>query len=164
MKLFLPSVFALAGLLASSGLGAPAARQDPPAAPRAEPLDFAGLRAMVVNLGYEPNDITESKFEIKIAKEDYDVPVAMEISGSGNYIWLSAYLGDVPEDGLEGGKATSLLRRNFETQPSHFYITTKGSLMMALPVENRAIDPTILRRALDKITEDVVSSDELWSG
>lgn len=126
-------------------------------------LDYAGLKAMVQGMGHAIQDVSESKFEVKIDHSDYQVPVAFEVSGSGRYVWLTAYFGTVPEGGLPAEQANAMLRRNAEIQPSHFYLTDKNGLMLALPVENRAVDAAVMLRCLNKICDDVVNSAELWS-
>ncbi|TAH39762.1 MAG: hypothetical protein EYC70_02950 [Planctomycetota bacterium] len=119
---------------------------------------------MAANLGHETSGLSDSKFEITVDKDDMQIPIAIEISGSTRYIWLTADFGDVPEGGFAAEKANELLRRNFKLQPAHFYVTDKDSFMIALPVENRAVEPSILRRALDKLAGDVASTQDLWGG
>jgi len=116
------------------------------------------LKKSLADLGYETKDLNDKKFEIKITKSGFDVPIAAEISPSTNYIWLTVFLGTDVTD----AKAGKLIRRNFKVQPSQFYVTEKGSLMMAIPVENRSMSNAVLRRALDKLSDDVVSTNEDW--
>ncbi|MBS1714299.1 MAG: hypothetical protein JST30_08165 [Armatimonadetes bacterium] len=116
------------------------------------------LKKSLSDLGYETKDLNEKKVEIKITKNGFDVPIAAEISPSTNYIWLTVFLGTDVTD----AKAGKLIRRNFKVQPSQFYVTEKGSLMMAIPVENRSMSNAVLRRALDKLSDDVVSTNEDW--
>ncbi|MBS1724254.1 MAG: hypothetical protein JSS66_15025 [Armatimonadetes bacterium] len=117
------------------------------------------LKQALTEMGYEPKELSDKKWEVKVTKNNYDVPIAAEISASGNYIWLTVYLGDKPAD----EKAGRLLKRNFKIQPSQFYVTEKGNLMMAIPSENRGMTNAVLKKAVEKVSDDVVSSVEDWS-
>lgn len=116
------------------------------------------LKQCLEELGYEPTEINEKKWEIKLAKGNYNIPVATELSASGNYIWLTARLADSPSD----EKAGRLLRRNAKIQPSQFYVSDKGSLLIGLTCDNRAMTNAVFRKALDKLTDDIVASAEDW--
>lgn len=135
----------------------PQSMQDP------APLDLDGLKALIANMGYEKKDLSETKFEISITQDTFDVPVAFEVSGSGRYIWLTAFLGKVPDEGLPALQANALLRRNHSIQPAHFYVTSTSSLMIGLAVENRGMDAVMMRRAVSKLAADVASSSDDWA-
>ncbi len=120
--------------------------------------DAPQLKKSLGELGYEPKELTETKWEVKLTKAQLNVPVGSEVSPSGNYIWLTARLGEAPSD----EKAGRLLRRNAKIQPTQFYITEKGALMVGICCENRAMTNAILRKALEKITDDVVATAEEW--
>lgn len=117
------------------------------------------LKSALTELGYEPKELNATKWEVKVTKGGFDVPVGAELSTSGNYIWLTARLGDKPTD----ERAGRLLRRNYKIQPTQFYVTEKGSLHIGLTCENRAMTNAILRKALEKITTDVADSAEDWN-
>jgi len=125
-------------------------------------LDAAGLKAAIVGLGYETKDIGtgpgKEKYEFKIEKGDLNIPVGAEVSPSKNYIWLTVNLG------TDSGKLNyqELLKRNAKIQPSFFYVTTNGSLMLAEAIDNRLVTSPIMRRVVDKLTADVVDTKDLW--
>jgi hypothetical protein len=130
-------------------------------------LESADLRKMVDNLGYttkELGDPAKGKFEFKITKDTLDVPVAAELSASKRFIWLTAFLGDTTKSSSINTKALPLLQKNADIQPSMFYVTSKGNLMIGLCLENRDLTPAILRWRIDKIVGDVVSTEKVWSG
>ncbi len=133
-------------------------RQDPVV------LDGPALKAMITNLGYEPKELNaevgKEKYEFTLNSHDLDIPVAAEISASKNYLWLTVFLGTPPP--TDSAKNAELLKKNFEVQPSMFYVTTKGNLMMGIAVDNRSITPAVLLRNVKKITEDVGSTKDLW--
>lgn len=118
----------------------------------------ADLKKALSELGYEAKALSEKKWEVTLTKSGFDVPIGAEFSESKSYVWLTAYLGKDPTE----AKALGLLKQNSKTQPSHFYVTDKGWLMMGLPVENRGLTNAVLRKNLDKIATDVAESAEYW--
>ncbi len=130
-----------------------------------EQIDAPRLKEMVTNLGFEVKSLNEEvgkeKYEFTVKTSDFDVPIAAEISGSKNYVWLTVYLGDSPKP--DSPKCHSLLSRNFKVQPSQFYITEKGALMIGFAMENRGINPAVLKRTYTKLSDDVVKTADIWN-
>lgn len=124
------------------------------------------LKAMVANLGYTPKDLEPNpeklKIEFTVTKESLDIPVAAEVSGSKRYVWLTAFLGDKSKMDAFEQKAVKLLDKNFSIQPTMFYTTTKGNLMIGICVENRNVTPAILKWRIEKLVGDVASTEEVW--
>lgn len=156
MRQPLTSALAIASLALVPAL--PLALQDP--AP--VQLDLAGLKTLVTNMGHELKDLSETKFETTIVAEGFDVPIAFEVSSSGRYVWLTAFLGKVPEEGLAAEQANALLHQNHSIQPAHFYVTSNGNLMVGIAMENRSLDAVMMKRAITKVADDVVSTSEDW--
>jgi hypothetical protein len=123
------------------------------------------LKEMVTNLGFEVKPLNEEpgkeKYEFTVKTSDFDVPIAAEISGSKNYVWLTVYLGDAPK--ADSPKCHALLSRNFKVQPSQFYITEKGALMLGFAMENRGITPVVFKRTYTKLSDDVVKTADIWN-
>ena len=128
-------------------------------------IDAAKLKEMITNLGYETKTLNEEvgkeKYEFTVKNDAFDIPIAAEISPSKNYVWLTVFLGTAPED--SSPKMAGFVKRNFKIQPSMFYITDKGNLMMGFAMENRALTPAIMRRTINKLQEDVTNSADLWA-
>ena len=128
------------------------------------PITRSQLREMVTQLGYTVTDIVKDagkeKFSISITKEGLDIPVAAEISGNGQYIWLTVNLG--PAKPADGTRSFALLKQVAITQPSHFYVTESGTQMMGLAVENRGISNAILRERFESISSRVGESKAIW--
>lgn len=131
-----------------------------------EQLDGKQLRTRLTQLGYEVKDLNteagKEKYEVKIAKGGYDIFVSYEVSPSKNYVWLTVNLGDPPTESSILNNA--FLKENGKIQPSQFYITSGGKLMMGLPVDNRNVSNATLRQRTDSITENVVKTVSLWGG
>lgn len=133
-----------------------------PLAAAADPLDYAGLKKMMTDMGYTPNELPSDSspiFEVTVVTEGFNVPIAFEVSRSGRYVWARANLGK-PE--ISGDKALALLKKNAELQPSIFWVTSNGTLLLGMPIDNRDITATHLRFVLDKIAADVGASASVW--
>ncbi|MBX3110739.1 MAG: hypothetical protein KF857_01915 [Fimbriimonadaceae bacterium] len=125
-------------------------------------LDIAGLKTMVQGLGYETKDINKEpgkeKFEFVTKSANFNVPIGVEISPSKNYVWLTVFLGaNSPTK-----KHEALLKENANIQPSFFYITSSGNLMMAEAMDNRGITAPIMKRCVEKLIKDVDRTSTSW--
>lgn len=132
----------------------------------AKELTGAELRTLIGNMGLETKDLVtepgKEKVEFKIERDGYNVFMAAEVSPSKRYIWLTTYLGSVSELPDFNERAPKILAANSKVQPSQFYTTEKGALMMAIAVDNRNVDPVTLRFRMDKLSQDVTSNVNLW--
>lgn len=129
-----------------------------------EKLDGTSLKSMIDGLGYTVkvlnSDADKEKYQIDLTKSELNIPVALEISASKNYCWLTVNLGTAPK--APSDKFESLLKENGNTQPSMFYITNKGNLMMGIAMENRYISPANMRRNIEKLSDDVGKTKGVW--
>lgn len=128
------------------------------------PITSAELKTMLQQLGYEVKDIEASvgkeKYSITMTTGGLDIPIALELSSSTKYIWLTVYL--AMADASNGSKSFGLLQQNGLIQPSQFYITSSGKLMIGLPVENKAVSNAVLREKLDLLSSKVNSTKSYW--
>jgi hypothetical protein len=120
-----------------------------------EKLEQMGFTVKTIN-----EKAGEEKYEVTHPGAGFNVPVGYEISASTNFIWLTAFLGKA--DTANAEKNLKIVRENANIQPSFFYITPKGNLMMAVAVENRGVTPAILRRHIDKLVGDVSKTSDIW--
>jgi hypothetical protein len=131
----------------------------------AAPVTYEQVKTMVANMGYTPTQISKGaespKFEFAIKSGTFNVPIGVEISGSGKFIWLSVNLGTAPSD---PARAVALLKRIASTQPTHFWIASNGNLMCGMAIDNREVTPAALRLAIDKVGADVAASAPDWQG
>lgn len=131
----------------------------------ADPLVLAQLKTMVTDMGYEPKDLPKTdgtavtKFEITVATDDFTVPLGIEITPSARFIWCTANLG---KSAVTGDVALEMLKRGGSIQPTSFWITSQGRLMVGMSIDNRDVTPAYLRFVFDKIAKDVSSTAELW--
>lgn len=131
----------------------------------ADPLTYQKLQEVVTGMGHTPKPLPKddgtppSKFEITIVTTGFNVPIGVEVSPSGRYIWCSASLG---ESKLTGDDALAALRRIGSIQPTTFWITSKNYLMMGIAVDNRDVTAEDLKRIFDKLAADVGSTADIW--
>ncbi len=133
-----------------------------PLVPQNEAVDYDSFKSMVENMGYTTKELgtdAAKKFEFTITRDGFNIPMAGEISPSKNYAWLTVSFG--PADG-DAASYKEMLKANARTQPVNFYITSKDILMMGIAIDNRGIEPASLRRTIDKLAGDVVSTADIW--
>ena len=130
-------------------------------------LDGPGLRGVLENMGYSLKDLNKEagkeKYEFMITKDGYDVYVAAEVSPSKRFVWLTSFLGETSKIADFDTKATKFLNRNTSIQPTQFYVTDRGNLMIAIAVDNRDVNAAVLRHRVDKLTGDVSATSDLWA-
>jgi len=120
-----------------------------------EKLEQMGFEVKIIN-----DKVGEEKYEVTHPGAGFSVPLGYEISASTNFIWITSFLGKA--DTANADKTLKILKQNANIQPSFFYITEKGNLMMAVAVENRGVTPAILRRHIDKLVGDVSKTSDIW--
>jgi hypothetical protein len=150
MKIVIGAALAAAALLTA------------PLTAAADPLTYPALKTMVANMGFTPNEIgtAESpKFEASVKTESFNVPVGFEITKSARYIWATASLGPSK---LDGEGALLALKRASDIQPTSFWITAKGTLMIGIAIDNRDVKPDTLKFVMDKLAGDVGKTSDVW--
>lgn len=124
------------------------------------------LREMLVQLGYEVKDIVKDegkeKYSVDFSNSDLNIPVGFEISPSGNYIWMTVNLGTAPTEPNQ--KCLDLLKQNAKIQPTFFYITESGRLMVAQAIENKDVTNAILRARANTVADNVGKTKGVWQG
>jgi len=129
-----------------------------------DPLTRPQLKEKLQQMGFEVKTLNdkpgEEKYSVEHPGSGFNVPVGYEISPSSNFIWLTAFLGIA--DTVNTDKNMELLKETANIQPSFFYITPKGNLMMAVAVENRGVTEAILRRHINKLVADVSKTSTVW--
>jgi hypothetical protein len=130
----------------------------------ADPVTYDALKTMVQGMGYTPKELGKPDsplFEVTIASNGFDVPLGMEISKSGRYVWVRAMLGQA--DKLPPERGTELLKKQGEIQPTMFWITKSGNLLAGMAIDNRDVSPEHLRFVMEKIAGDIAATSALWT-
>lgn len=130
-------------------------------------LDGPALRGVLENMGYSLKELNKEagkeKFEFMIAKDGYDVYIAAEVSPSKRFVWLTSFLGETAKISDFDSKASKFLNRNTSIQPTQFYITDRGNLMIAIATDNRDLNPAVIRHRVEKLAGDVSATSDLWA-
>ncbi len=128
------------------------------------PLTTSELRTTLVQLGYDVKDLNSTpgkeKYTVSISKSDLNIPIGVELSQNTKYIWLTANLSTA--DSMNPRKNYLLLKQNGVIQPAQFYVTSKGLLMVGLPVENKGVTNAGLREKLESIASKVGDTKDIW--
>lgn len=131
----------------------------------ADPLTVGTLQTMLTGMGHTPKPMPKddgtppTKFEITIVTSAFNVPLGVEVSPSGRYIWCSASLG---QSKLTGDDALAVLKRIATIQPTTFWITSKDYLMIGIAIDNREVTTEVLQRIFDKLAADVGATSGIW--
>jgi len=129
------------------------------------------ISPLLAGLGFEPKESGAGTWDITSTRGGLDVPIAVALSKSGRKLWMTVFLAELDDKSrADAPRLLELLRKNFETQPGHFFIVkeaptsgpVKDSLKMAIALDNRGITPADLKREIEKLTDDVVGSRTLW--
>jgi len=136
-----------------------------PLSAAADPVDFPRVIQMLEELGYTPKQLNKEgespKSEIAATSGSWSVHLSFEVSPSKRFIWVSAFLGDAGH--ITGDKALDILKREASIQPTGFWITRTGGLMIGMYVENRDVTPDHLKFVIDKLVRDVEATSGLWA-
>ncbi len=129
-------------------------------------LDSSMLKKALEDIGYEPKDLSKDPekplYEVTIVREGLNIPVSSEVTSSKSYLWLTVTMGSLKEDAADAAKLRKLLVANGVIQPSHFFITKGDRLKLAMPIDNRGVTNAILRKAIDRIVNNVVETKAIW--
>lgn len=121
------------------------------------------LKTMLTNMGHELKQIGKEpgkeKWEFAVKTPGFNVPVGAELSPSKQFIWLTVSLGPLSEK----QDLKELMRLGGRVQPTQVYLSSKDTLMMAFPVDNRSVTPSVMKLRIDKLTDDVEKSASVWN-
>jgi hypothetical protein len=134
-------------------------------------LTANSIPPLLTGLGFDPKPSGTGTWDIVSSRGGLDVPIAVALSQSGRKLWMTVFLAELDDKWrADPAKLLELLRKNYEIQPAQFFIVkdapasgpVKDSLKVAVALDNRGILPVDLKREIDKLTDDVVSSRVLW--
>jgi hypothetical protein len=146
-------------------LVAPAAAQTarPPAR-----VDQAGLRALLVAVGYQPREArNEGAIEYEIVLHPPDgraITTRVALSKDASLVWLVAWLQKVPPGRVINGNAVlDMLVQNDTLGPMHFsYNEGRRWFFLNKPVVNLDLTPEKLRGEIDHLVATIVRTEPIW--
>lgn len=122
----------------------------------------ATLKTVLVKLGYAPKELGNGVFEVETLRAKEKVFVAVSVSPSENKIWLTGNYGPLTDKEKSDPEfLLSLLEKNSEIQPAHFYVR-RGKLNIGMPVDNKQITPAALNKEINGFADTVVKTKPFW--
>lgn len=122
----------------------------------------AELRATLTKLGYEPKELGNGVYEVETLKGKEKIFVSVSISPSENKIWLTGTYGVLTDREKQDPEfLLSLLEKNGEIQPAHFYVR-RGKLNIGIPVDNKQITAASLNKEINGFADVVVKTKPFW--
>ena len=135
------------------------------------PLDGHALGAMLTSLGYETGTTGPGQFAIEMKQGTYKFRPTVALSSSGNKIWITvAIRAMTASDSANSELLLKLLKANSAIGPAQFYVDNVAPegkpmdwrLSYGYPVDNRGIDSTVLRGALDAFATSLDEQSVIW--
>jgi hypothetical protein len=134
---------------------------------QSEKLDAKGLKTMLSSAGYEVKALNDKEgeelYEFKATAAPYDVFVSAQLSPSTNYVWLAVYFGEMAKREKKPDIYKKLLSENDKIKPCLFYVTEANALKMAMPIDNRGLQPADLKRTVEFLAKNVSETEDLWT-
>lgn len=156
----------------------------PPPAPRPEPvppgpgegrrLTETDVKSMLEKMGHEIETLTTTsgalKFQVRLKRGNWTIPLTAELSPNKRFLWISNFVGPMPEDSTPLGDALArLLEANWSNAPAFFSINvadTKAGkqrrLYLQRPMENQGITETELSQVIDAVADVVQRTAPIW--
>ena len=120
------------------------------------------LKSTLTELGYAPKELGNGVLEIIVPRNEEKVFVAVSLSTSMSKLWLTGNYGVLTDFEKSSPEfLLSLLEKNGEIQPAHFYVR-KGKLNIGIPVDNRVATPTVLGKEIQSFADVVVRTKTFW--
>jgi hypothetical protein len=132
---------------------------------QSEKLDAAGVKKTLEGLGYEVEvtdaTVDKEQYLIKHEAANFNIPVAVVMSGNKNFVYLIATLGETEKIEAKPDIFKNLLAKNAEIQPAFFYLQGKY-LKIAFVMENRGIQAVDMKRGIDLLGDKVGTTSAVW--
>ena len=97
-------------------------------------------------------------YEVTLNRGGYNVPLSIELSGSGKFVWVSA---NVRDSGWPADKAALALRRITQIQPTMIW-DSGTKIRFGTAIENRALTQSVLKEAIERVANDVANNADVW--
>ncbi len=151
-----PALVAAAGLAAA----APAEAQD-------GVIPIEGLKPLLVNLGFEPEELMGEKdpyYRIRFKQDPFTFVVDVSLSSSRAYFWLVMRLAEIPDPAKAPAAALMKLLVLSDTQGPNYYSVSEKPAIIFLnrPLENRGLTPARIRKTLDELAGAAKKDADAW--
>jgi hypothetical protein len=136
----------------------------------AEPFALTkdNLGEVLTNMGLRPEKVNEKRYRMQTDRVGIKFTISASISNDGTEVWLNTYvveiadIAKVPVDVVD-----KLMIASNDYGPSHFTFVAgekpgARSVYLHRAVDNRGLNPAMIREAIDNLASDVVSTKPLW--
>jgi hypothetical protein len=140
----------------------------PPAkAPVAGRLTNDKLKEMLVNLGYNPQERKSTTgnpmFHVEMTRDGWDYRFYVSLSGDGTQLWLTSYLGDLPDArDIPVERLEKLLAATNDVGPCHFSLKGR-KIYLNRAIENQNVTPGQLRGVVDEFNDRIKETKDVWN-
>jgi len=132
-------------------------------------LNTEQLGKALENLGYkvEPirgKDGSTEAYKVTFETNGWNYTLIVEISPSGDFIWLTATLGQVNPGATSAEQLLKILATNARIEPALFCIDEKSHiLMMQMPINNKNVSQATLLRWINFFCKSIRDTKDVWS-
>jgi len=120
------------------------------------------------NLGLRPEKVNEKRYRMQTDRGGIKFAISASISNDGTEVWLNTYVAEIADIAkLPVDVADKLLVASNDYGPSHFSFVAGEkpgvrSLYLHRALDNRGLNPAMIREAIDNLASDVVSTKAVW--
>ena len=129
-------------------------------------LDITGLKEMLVNLGYEPEEFKYSDGEIyyvirpKVQGRSWIVTAR---APDGRNMYLQMKFSSLPDDkDIPQQVLVALLKENSQSTYSKFFLSNSKYFMLSGSMVNRGVTPADIRKTIDEMTTVAARTEKHW--
>lgn len=163
---YLMTMFLLGALAAAAPANEPAVKTESKEAPALTP---ESLETMLVDLAYEPKDVSDKKnkefLTIATDRNNWKINITLSLSSDRTALWFELYAVQVSDPEADLGDAWfKLLRHNATITPAYFTFNAKTKrLYLMMTVDNIGITAEKLRTLIDQFDGYVRSTANDWN-
>ena len=136
----------------------------------AEPFSLTkdNLGEVLTNLGLRPEKVNEKRYRMQTDRGGIKFTISASISNDGTEVWLNTYVAEIADIAkLPVDVADKLLIASNDYGPSHFSLVAGEkpgvrSLYLHRALDNRGLNPAMIREGIDNLASDVVSTKAVW--
>lgn len=131
-------------------------------------LNTEQLGKALENLGYkvEPirgKDGSTVGYQVKLESNGWNYTLLVEISPSGDFIWLTATLGQVDPSTATTDQLLKILATNLRIEPALFCIDENSHVLaMQMPINNKNVTQANLLRWINYFCKSIRDTKDVW--
>jgi hypothetical protein len=126
------------------------------------------LGEVLTNMGLRPEKVNEKRYRMPIDRGGIKFTITASISNDGTEVWLDTYVAEIADIArLPIGVVDKLLIASNDYGPAHFSFGAGEkpgvrSVYLHRALDNRGLNPAMIREAIDTLASDVVGAKPLW--